>query len=532
MSIELSFHGAAQTVTGSCFRLKTPHSSVLIDCGLFQGSKTLRELNYQPLPFRPDSIDAVLLTHAHIDHAGVLPKLVRHGFKGKIHATEPSIDLSSVMLPDSGHIQESEVERLNRRNRQRGRKEVKPIYTMQDALQAVEQFSPVEYETWVQPTGDIRARFWNAGHMLGSTSIEVEVSQGEGQQPLRLFFSGDIGPDHKLLQHDPDAPSGYDYLLCEATFGATDRVETNPGQRRALLAKHVNDAAQKSGVLLIPSFAVERTQEVLTDLMMIMSNGEAPPAPVFIDSPLASRATAIFEKHASLLANAEALRSALKSPNLRISETVDDSKAIGKLSGFHVVLSASGMCDAGRIRHHLKNHLYRRNATVLMVGYQANGTLGRILLNGAKKVRIHGEEIEVKAAIEHINGYSGHADAPELERWISERLPVKRNMFLIHGEEEGMAGLASRIAKKLMPATRILQPEIDDTFRLDGKTAVQVASEVRRTIDPPDAARKPDYNNELTQLIFDINSAVENVAGNSNRAKLIRHLRRALEKAR
>jgi len=532
MSIELSFHGAAQTVTGSCFRLRTPHSSVLIDCGLFQGSKTLRELNYQHFPFRPDSIDAVLLTHAHIDHAGVLPKLVRHGFKGNIHTTEPSMDLSSVMLPDSGHIQESEVRRLNKRNRQRGRKQVSPIYTMQDAMQAVEQFSPVEYETWVQATDDIRARYWNAGHMLGSTSIEVEVSQGDGQKPLRLFFSGDIGPDHKLLQHDPDAPAGYDYLLCEATFGATDRVETNPDERRALLAKHVKDAAKKRGVLLIPSFAVERTQEVLTDLMLIMSNGEAPSAPVFIDSPLARRATKIFEKHADLLANADALKAALKSPDLRISESVDDSKAIGKLSGYHVVLSASGMCDAGRIKHHLKNHLYRKNATVLMVGYQANGTLGRVLLNGAKKVRIHGEEIEVKAAIERINGYSGHADAPQLESWISERLPVHRNMFLVHGEEEGMAGLTSRIAKKLLPASRILQPEIDDTFRLDGKTAVQVRSENRRSIDPPDAARKPDYDNELTQLIFDINSAVDSVAGNKNRAKLIRHLRRALEKAR
>lgn len=532
MSIELSFHGAARTVTGSCFRLKTPHSSVLIDCGLFQGSKTLRELNYQPLPFAPDSIDAVLLTHAHIDHAGVLPKLVRHGFTGKIHATEPTIDLSSVMLPDSGNIQESEVERLNRRNRQRGRKEVTPIYTMDDALRTVEQFSPVEYETWVQATDDIRARFWNAGHMLGSTSIEVEVSQDDGQQPLRLFFSGDIGPDHKLLQHDPDAPSGYDYLLCEATFGATDRVETNPDERRALLAKYVNSAAQKRGVLLIPSFAVERTQEVLTDLMMIMANNEAPSAPVFIDSPLARRATAIFEKHADLLANGEALKAALKSPNLKVSETVNDSKAIGKLSGFHVVLSASGMCDAGRIRHHLKNHLYRRNATVLMVGYQANGTLGRVLLNGAKKVRIHGEEIEVNAAIERINGYSGHADAPELERWIAERLPVHRNMFLIHGEEEGMAGLTSRIAEKLMPASRILQPEIDDTFQLDGNEAVQVHSEIRRSIEPPEAARKPDYNNELTQLVLDINEAVENEAGNRNRAKLIRRLRQALEQAR
>jgi metallo-beta-lactamase family protein len=474
----------------------------------------------------------VLLTHAHIDHAGQLPKLVRHGFKGKIHATAPTVDLSSVMLPDSGYIQETEVERLNKRNRQRGRKQVEPIYTMQDALQTVEQFSAVEYEKWVQATADIRARFWNAGHMLGSTSIEVEVSQGDGEKPIRLFFSGDIGPDHKLLQHDAEAPSGYDYLLCEATFGATDRVETNPDERRALLAKHVKAAAEKKGVLLIPSFAVERTQEVLTDLMLIMANGEAPSAPVFIDSPLARRATGIFEKHADQLANADALKAALKSPDLRVSESVEDSKAIGRLGGFHIVLSASGMCDAGRIRHHLKNHLYRRNATVLMVGYQANGTLGRVLLNGAKKVRIHGEEIDVEASIERINGYSGHADAPELERWISERLPVHRNMFLIHGEEEGMAGLTARLAKKLMPASRILQPDIDDAFRLDAKKAVKIDSEVRRSIDPPEAARKPDFDNDLTQLVFDINDAVEQMAGNKNKSRLIRRLRQALERAR
>ncbi len=532
MSIELSFHGAARTVTGSCFRLTTPRSSILVDCGLFQGSKTLRELNYQPFPFRPDDIDAVLLTHAHIDHAGQLPKLVKHGFMGMIHATKPTIDLSSVMLPDSGHIQETEVERLNRRNRQRGHKLVTPIYTLQDALDTQERFSAVDYETWIQVRPDIRARYWNAGHMLGSTSIEVEVEQGNGSAALRLFFSGDIGPQHKLLQHDPEAPANFDYLLCEATFGATDRVETNPEERRAMLAKHVHAAAGKQGVLLIPSFAVERTQEVLTDLMMIMSNGDAPSAPVFIDSPLARRATSIFEKHADLLDNSKALKAALSSSNLRVSESVEDSKAIGRLGGFHVVLSASGMCDAGRIRHHLKNHLYRRNATVLMVGYQANGTLGRVLMNGAKKVRIHGEEVNVEASIEHINGYSGHADAPELERWIKERMPVHRNMFLIHGEEEGMAGLTQRLAGKLMPASAILQPDIDETFKLEGKNAVKISGTVRRSIDPPEAAHKPDFNNELTQLIFDINDEVASRAGNKNKSKLIRRLRQALEKAR
>jgi metallo-beta-lactamase family protein len=366
--------------------------------------------------------------------------------------------------------------------------------------------------------------------MLGSASIEVEVDHSEN--PLRLFFSGDIGPDHKLLQHDPEAPAEFDYLLCESTFGATDRVETNAEERRALLAEYVRSAAEKRGVLLIPSFAVERTQEVLTDLMLIMSEGDAPSAPVFIDSPLARRATEVFRRHASLLDNSAALLAALDSPRLRISESVEDSKAINKLSGFHVVLSASGMCDAGRIRHHLKNHLYRPDATVLMVGYQANGTLGRVLLEGAKKVRIHGEEVDVKAEISRINGYSGHADAPQLERWISERLPVNRNLFLIHGEENGMNELIKRISPQLLSKKRILQPEIDDTFLLDGRTAKPLDTGIRRNIDPPEAARKPDWDNELTQLIFDINEALEKQAGNRNRSKLIRRLRRALETSR
>jgi metallo-beta-lactamase family protein len=529
MTIELSFHGAARTVTGSCFRLKTKAGTVLVDCGLFQGSKTLRELNYQPFPFRPSDIDAVLLTHAHIDHSGLLPKLSRFGFEGTIHATPPTVDLCSVMLPDSGNIQESEVERLNRRNRQRGRKLVEPIYTLRDALACMDQFQAHDYETWIDVVPGIRARFWNAGHMLGSSSIEVHVSDDGNGKPVRLFFSGDIGPDHKLLQPDPEAPSGYDYLLCESTFGATDRATTLPEARRAELGKYVSAAAHKRGALLIPSFAVERTQEVLTDLMLLMNNGEVPAGPVFIDSPLARKATEIFKRHAGMLENANALKDALKSPHLRISESVEDSKAIGRLSGYHIILSASGMCDAGRIRHHLKNHLYRPQATVLMVGYQAHGTLGRILLEGAKTVRIHGEEVDVKADIERINAYSGHADAPELERWISERMPVHRNMFLTHGEEEGMTGLTARIAGKLMPADRILAPDIDDTFRLDGEVARQVDSEVRRHIDPPEAARKPDWSNELTQLMFDINDALEKQAGGRNRSKLIRRLREALE---
>ena len=528
MSLRLSFHGAAQTVTGSCFRLEAGGRTVLFDCGLFQGSKTLRELNYQAFPFQPWAVDAVVLTHAHIDHAGLLPKLVKHGFKGLIHATPATVDLCSVMLPDSGNIQETEVDRLNRRNRQRGQDEVEPIYTMADAVASMEHFAPVSYGRWFEPVPGIRVRFWNAGHMLGSASAEVEARDGDGPA-VSIFFSGDIGPDNKLLQHDPEAPAGCDYLICESTFGAVDRRDYTVEARRAALAEEVRRAASRGGALLIPSFAVERTQEVVTDLMLLMSTGAIPAAPVFIDSPLARRATEIFVDHAGELDNAAALRAALASPHLRISETVDDSKAIGRLKGFHIVLSASGMAEAGRIRHHLKNHLWRRDATVLMVGYQAEATLGRLLLDGARKVRIHNEDIAVEAAIAQISTYSGHADGPELARWIEERLPVRRGLFLVHGEEPGMTGLARRVAAEAIPHQAIHRPEIDACYDLSGPRAMPVKGVRRRVIEPPEAVHGTDWHNDLTRLMLDINDRIGEAADARARGVIIRRLRRALD---
>jgi len=524
---KLRFHGAARGVTGSCYEIDTGRSRILVDCGLFQGSKSERELNYGAFPFRPADIDAVILTHAHIDHSGLLPKLVKHGFTGPIHASAATIDLCSVMLPDSAHIQETEVAQLNRRNAQRGRPAVTPIYTREDAAACMTLFRSVEFGAWTAITPDIRARYWNAGHLLGSASVELEIGAANGDKPLSLLFSGDIGPDHKLLQENPIGPSGIDYLVCESTYGDRERGEITPERRRAILAREVHAAAEADGPLIVPSFAVERTQELLVDLHALMEVGDIPTVPVFVDSPLASRASAIFERHAAEIEEGDILRRALNSRDVRFTDTVEQSKAINRLSGFFVVIAASGMCDAGRIRHHLKANLWRANATVMMAGFQAQGSLGRILLDGAKRVRIQGEEIEVKARITQIDLYSGHADASELAAWVAARQPVAHSVFLTHGEDAGLFGLQERLAQT-MPAERIVVPQLDDAYELTAEGARLADRTEKRRMAPEKVARL-DWHNDLSKLLLDISEAVEAPADERGRAAVIRRLRRALE---
>ncbi len=529
MTIRLTFHGAAGTVTGSCFRIDTPSSSVLVDCGLFQGPKTLRELNYGRFPFDPAGIDAVLLTHAHIDHSGLLPKLVKHGFRGAIHASEPTIDLCGVMLPDAAYIQEAEVERLNRREGRKGREPIEPIYVGADALAAVAQMRPVTLGAWIEPARGVRARWWNAGHMLGSASIEIEVMDAH-HPALRLLFSGDIGPHHKLLQPEAEAPSGFDHVVCESTFGATDRLDHDDESRRRLLAGVVLAARGRGGALLIPTFAVERAQELLADLNTLVRQGVIPNVPVFLDSPLAQKASEVFRRHAAELDNGEALTAALASPDVRTAITAEDSKAISRLSGFHIIMAASGMCEAGRIRHHLKQHLWRRNATVLMVGYQAVGTLGRLIEDGARRVRIMGEEVAVEATVAKIDAYSGHADAAELAEWLSARLPVSGNVFLVHGEEPNFTALKERISPGLVQEDSVLVPAMDQAFALEGRHA-RALDEGRVPRIAPGQAARLDWHNDLTRLILDINEAVEKAGDERARQVMLRRLRHALDDA-
>jgi metallo-beta-lactamase family protein len=528
MSIELSFHGAAGTVTGSCYRLTTSRAAVLIDCGMFQGSKTLKQLNYDPFPFDVRSLAAVLVTHAHIDHSGLLPKLMLAGYKGRMLCTEATAGLLGCMLPDSGHIQESEVEHLNRRKRHRGQEPVTPIYTADDAERCLEQLQPVSYATWMSVAEGIRARWWNAGHLLGSASIEVEADDGDGK-PMRLLFSGDLGPDQKLLQVPAEGPSDLDVVIVESTYGSIDRQELSSDGRRTLLMQEVHAASRAGGAMLVPSFAVERTQEVVTDLIALMAAGRIPETPVFVDSPLASKATDVFKRFADDLGNAEMLRKAFASPHLHMTETVEQSKALARFDGFHIIVAASGMCEAGRIRHHLRHWLARRQATVMLVGYQAVGTLGRILQDGAKAVRIQGDEVLVRARIRTLDCYSGHADGPELIDWLTKRGRIGTGLFLVHGEDDAIAGLKQRVvAARLLPDERILAPAIDDVFELRFGSARLVSRQPDKRIDPKTVSRL-DWHNDLSKLLIDIDGAVGNEADEKGRQRVIRRLRRALE---
>ena len=529
MSVTIQFCGAARTVTGSCTLFQTKSGGILVDCGLFQGPKTLKALNYGAFPFHASDIHTVLLTHAHIDHSGLLPKLVRDGFRGTIVATRGTIDLCSYMLPDAGSIQESEVVTLNRRNTARGRSAVTPIYTQADAIASLDAFRPVEYETWVDVMPDVRARYWNAGHLLGSASIEIEFAgEGAAGQPLRLLASGDIGPDAKLLQPDPEAPTGFDYLISESTYGNMDRPTTTTEGRRQRLAAEVRNAALAKGALLIPAFAVERTQELIVDLIYLMERSEVPTAPVFLDSPLAIRATEVFRKHASSLDPNVDINRLLSSPHLRFTETVDESRSIAKLTGFHIIIAASGMCDAGRIRHHLKRWLWNKGCTVLLVGFQAHGTLGRFLEDGAEAVRIQGDEIKVAARIRRIDEYSGHADGPELSRWIAARRPVRRGVFLIHGEELALTGLFERIAERIIPTAQIFRPIMDDIFELSTPTPTPIDVTRRRRLTP-EAVVAFDWHNDMSKLILAINERIEAAADDRARGVIVRKLQRALE---
>ncbi|MBB6303758.1 MBL fold metallo-hydrolase [Rhizobium leucaenae] len=522
----LHFHGAAGGVTGSCFVLEHNGFRTMFDCGMFQGSKTEKELNYRPFPFEPSSIHSVILTHAHIDHSGLLPKLVKAGFDGPIYCTAATVDLCTIMLQDSGHIQEMEVEQLNRRNRHRSHAAIEPIYTVADARAAMTQFRAVSYKEWQEGQGGLRFRFWDAGHLLGSSSVEVELTANDG--PIRILFSGDVGPEHKLLEYPPDAPQNLDYVICESTYGDRERDDASQEGRRQQLRQIVSRAYHPNGALLIPSFAVERTQELLADLYALMETGKLPRSPIIIDSPLASRATAIFKRHAPSLANGELLQKALNSQNIRFTESAEQSRAIDLIHGFHIVIAASGMCEAGRIRHRLKNWLWRDEGTVLLVGFQAEGTLGRILQDGARTVKIQGEEIVVRAAIRSLEAYSGHADATELVDWIAEREPIRSGLFLVHGEPAAIDQLKSRLSRRA-PVPAIFTPTLDSEFRLTKFGAVELGPPTPLPRLSAGEVGHRDWHNDYQSFILELEEKLGQAADQKGRAVILRRIKRALQ---
>jgi metallo-beta-lactamase family protein len=522
MAVTLTFHGACTTVTGSCFELKVGEQSILIDCGMFQGTKTVKALNYGAFAFAPTQIAAVILTHAHVDHCGLIPKLTGSGFRGPVFATGGTADLLTYILPDSGYIQEIEVERLNIRNRQRGIPPVEPIYTRSGAEQALGFLKPKNYDTWFDVTPHIKARFWNAGHILGSTSVEIAAQ--DGKDTISILFSGDIGPGGKAFHDAPMAPAGLDYILMESTYGDRTRIRRNGEQRLNILEREIKSALKRGGLILMPAFAVERTQELLFDLDALFDAKRIPELPVFIDSPLATKATGVFSKHLAGKINSNNSH-AFQRGNLRFVGLVEDSKKLSRLRSGAIIMAGSGMCDAGRIRHHLKAHLSRASTTVILSGYQAPGTLGRLLHNGEKTVRIQGEEVAVEARVRMLDEYSGHADQTELVNWLKKRMPLHQDLFLVHGEEPARAKLTALAVEAGVPRKRIHSPVIGETVRLT-KTKGAKTIQVRATIDAKDAER--DWHNDYAATVIALKKKLETLTDNKERERLMRDVTRTV----
>ncbi len=456
--MKITFLGAARTVTGSNFLVEAAGQKFLVDCGMYQGKVTEDLENSDPFLYDPSKIDFMLLTHAHIDHSGRIPKLYNEGFKGPIYATRATVDLCGIMLPDSGHIQETEVEWKNRKRMREGLDPLPPLYTAEEAYNSLEIFQPVEYDEIIDITDNISVRFNDAGHMLGSSIIEIWAT--ENGKTTKAVFSGDIGNNDLPLLSAPTMIENADYLIMESTYG--NRLHIRNDEKARLFLKIVSETLDKGGTVVIPSFAVGRTQEILYEINTLKDlRGQDPEfareydqimrAKVFVDSPLAISATEIFKKNAYLFSDQikEEIMNGdnpLDFPGLKFTQTAEESKALNTSTEPCIILSASGMCEVGRIKHHLKHNLWNPKSTILFVGYQAPGTLGRSIVDGDKKVKIFGEEIAVNARIEYIEGYSGHADQEWLLNFVySFHTNRPKHIFLVHGEEESQDVLKAKI---------------------------------------------------------------------------------------
>ncbi|MDB5538365.1 MAG: fold metallo-hydrolase [Devosia sp.] len=527
MTVTLHFHGASGTVTGSCYRVVHPGGQFLVDCGMFQGNKTVRDLNYKPFPFDPRAIDYLLLTHAHIDHAGLLPRLTHMGYRKPIWATEPTNGLLEYLLPDAAGIQESEADRETRKRARRAEEPFQPLYLIEDAEEALKLRKSIDYEKWITPGPGVRARYWNAGHILGSASIEVEVQDGSGKA-IRILFSGDLGPNQKVFYEAPDAPSGYDYILSESTYGGRERQDYTLLERRTALKTEINDALARGGNLVIPTFAVERSQELLHDIGYLIKSGEISPSLVFLDSPLASKVTGVYRKYAAMFEDMELGADELfNDPRFRIVEAVDESKAINSIRGGAIIMSASGMADAGRIKHHLRNNLPRSNATVLFVGYQAPGTLGQIIQSGAREVRIHSELVPVRAHIRSLGNYSAHADHSELVAWVTKRLPAHGAVFLTHGEDEERAALkAALMHDDGLASDQVITPLLDDAFELRADGVAGVERPAERRVDMGQIT--VDWHNAYASFIIDLSHQLQSAPSDAQRIAVMEALKATL----
>lgn len=475
--MKISFLGAAKLVTGSNYLIETKNCKFVMECGLFQGNKTIGRLNYQPFTYNSGDIDFMLLSHAHIDHSGRIPKLVKDGFKGKIYCTKATADLCSIMLPDSGYIQEMETKWDNRKRKRSGKKLREPLYTVEEAKKSIKHFRPVLYDQTIKINEEITVRFVDAGHILGSAIIELWIKE-DGKE-IKLVFSGDLGRRNRPILRDLSRIQKADYVIVESTYGNKKNHPSEDDARE--LISIINNTVKKGGNVVIPSFAVERAQDIIYELNKYYDESiksvdkDFLQIPVYIDSPLTVSATEIFERNPDCfdektLELIKAGDNPLDFRNLIFTRNVEESKQINKTPESKVIISASGMCSAGRIKHHLKHNLWRNESSIVFVGYQAEGTLGRRIKEGEKSVKLFGEEIQVNAKIYTLDGFSGHADKEGIMWWLEGFENKPKKIFIVHGEEEASREISKKIEEELNIVTYI--PELGDTLIVEGEVVI------------------------------------------------------------
>ena len=529
--MKLTFFGAAHAVTGSCHCLEVNGKKILIDCGLQQGRD---EHDDNALDFAPGYIDYVLVTHAHIDHSGRIPLLVKGGFQGEIYTTRLTANLLSIMLRDSAHIQESDAQWQNQKGKRAGHAPVEPLYTLQDAEEALTHISTVEYNQMLELCEGVKVRFVDAGHLLGSSIVEIWMTEGDITK--KIVFSGDLGNVDQPVIRDPDFVEQADYVVMESTYG--DREHEPPESYTEALAELIDDIFSKGGNIIIPSFAVGRTQELLYFIREIKDKGLVKSVPNFtvcVDSPLAAEATRIYsgdlrgyldEEAISIIQGGEDL---FTFPGLTLSHTAEESRALNEDRSSKIIISASGMCDAGRIRHHLKHNLWRPECAVVFVGFQAEGTLGRRLLEGAKSVKLFGEEIAVRARIINFPGLSSHADRTHLIQWAEHFSPKPDQIFVVHGDSPVTELFAQTLNERGIPAHAPLYEEVYDlasnTMLAKGIVLEPKKISSGASASSPAFVRLLDVSKQLQQVI-------DRSRGRPNKdlAKLADQLRAVIEK--
>lgn len=486
--MKVTFCGATKTVTGSNFLVEGAGKKFLVDCGLYQGGAKDEIKNEEPFPYDINEIDFMLLTHAHIDHSGRIPKLYKEGYRNPIYATNATCDLCAIMLPDSGHIQETETEWKNRKRIRRGEEELVPIYDAETAAKSLELFKGEPYNQIIELDDDIHVRFNDAGHMLGSSIIEIWIR--ENGENKKIVFSGDLGNNDIPLLAEPTIIQDADFLVMESTYG--NRLHIKNENKAKTFINIVTDTIKNGGTVVIPSFAVGRTQEILYELNKIKDSEDDSPeferkyrllmnTPVYVDSPLAISATEVFKENMNLFdeETQELIRrgdNPLEFPGLKFTQTVEESKALNESNESAIIISASGMCEVGRIKHHLKHNIWNPKNTILFVGYQAPGTLGRKIVDGAKTVKIFGEEVAVNARVEYIEGYSGHADQAGLLHFVDSFVKKPNHIFLVHGEEESQKALRDKINENFDLPVSI--PDYCESFDLTN--TVQATGNIRK----------------------------------------------------